>query len=87
MLPFNITNGAYMNINDLEKNWNAVKGQVKVKFSKLNAEEISSINGKKEAFISKLMERYTYSRDQAERELATFVSSCECDQPKVAKAV
>jgi len=76
-----------MNIAELEKNWNSIKGDVKIKFSKLTTDDISSISGKKDAFIKTLMERYAYSRDQAEREVATFVSSCECGQSKVAKAI
>jgi uncharacterized protein YjbJ (UPF0337 family) len=76
-----------MNLADMEKNWESIKGQAKVKFSKLTTDEISAIKGKKEAFITKLIERYAYSRDQAERELTSFVSSCECSQSKVAKAV
>jgi uncharacterized protein YjbJ (UPF0337 family) len=76
-----------MNINDLEKNWEEIKGQVKAKFSKLTPEEITNIKGKKEVFIAKLVERYAYSKEQAERELTSFVNSCESGHSKVAKAV
>jgi len=76
-----------MIISELETNWEKVKGKLREKFSKLTNEDLAFTKGKKEPLIAKLIERHSYSKDQAERELHAFASSCDITQMKVAKAV
>jgi uncharacterized protein YjbJ (UPF0337 family) len=67
-----------MNIEQLQDNWEQVKGQVKGKFEKLTSDDISSIHGKKDKFIAKLKERYGYAKEKAETEITAFVKNCQC---------
>ena len=50
-----------------------MKGSVRQKYSELTEDDIRAIAGKKDQFISKLQERYGMSREQAQKDLETFV--------------
>ncbi|HLY20364.1 MAG TPA: PqqD family peptide modification chaperone [Bryobacteraceae bacterium] len=64
-----------MNWNEFESQWNQVKGSVREKYNKLTDEDIHAIAGKKDQFISKLQARYSMSREQAQKDVDTFVQN------------
>ena len=66
-----------MNSNQLESQWNQVKGSVRQKYNKLTEEDVREIGGKKDQFISKLQERYGMSREQAQKDLDSFVQGLQ----------
>jgi len=67
-----------MNSKQLEANWEEVMGQVKAKWGKFTDDEITEIGGNREKLIGKLRKHYGYTADQADQELESFLSSCEC---------
>jgi uncharacterized protein YjbJ (UPF0337 family) len=64
-----------MNSDELQGKWNQLKGSVKEKFGKLTDDDIQVIAGKKDQFLGKLQERYGMRREQAEKELNTWLQS------------
>lgn len=52
-----------------ENQWSQIRPVIREKWSKLTEEDIRAINGRYEVFISKLQERYGFTRDEAEEEL------------------
>ncbi len=73
-----------MNKNMFEGKWHEYKGKVKEKWGKLTDNDLTEIDGKKEALLGKLQSRYGYAQDKAETELAAFEKSCCCDKDKCA---
>lgn len=64
-----------MNKDLFEGKWHEYKGKVKEKWGKLTDNDLTQINGKREALIGKLQTHYGYAKDQAESELEEFESS------------
>ena len=62
-----------MNWNEVENQWNEVKGSVRAKYNKLTEDDVRTIAGKKDHFISKLQERYGMSREQAQKDAESFL--------------
>lgn len=58
-----------MHREEFEKNWNEFKGQIHHKWDKWSHEDASKINGKYEAFVNWLEKKYSYTKDQAEKEI------------------
>ncbi|MGA2133789.1 MAG: PqqD family peptide modification chaperone [Bryobacteraceae bacterium] len=70
-----------MNWNEVETQWNEVKGSVRSKYNKLTEDDIRAIGGKKDQFISKLQERYGMSREQAQKDAETFLQGLHVGAP------
>lgn len=64
-----------MNANELEGQWNQLKGSVREKFGKLTDNDLQVIAGKKDQFIGKLQERYGMTREQAQKDLDTWLQN------------
>lgn len=71
-----------MNWDQVEGKWEQMKGAVKQKWGKLTDDDLTKIQGKSEQLSGKLQERYGYNKEQAEKEMSSFVSSCGCDSKK-----
>lgn len=61
-----------MNKDIMEGKWNEVKGKVKEKWGKLTDNDITQINGKKEALLGKLQSIYGYDKERATQEISNF---------------
>jgi uncharacterized protein YjbJ (UPF0337 family) len=70
-----------MNWNEVESQWNEVKGSVRAKYNKLTDDDIRAIGGKKDQFISKLQERYGMSREQAQKDAENFLQGLQVGAP------
>lgn len=70
-----------MNWNEVESQWNEVKGSVRSKYNKLTEDDIRAIGGKKDQLISKLQERYGMSREQAQKDAETFFQGLHTGAP------
>lgn len=69
-----------MNKDIFKGKWHELSGKVKEKFGKLTDNDLTAINGKREALLGKLQTRYGYAKDKAEEELASFEESCGCEK-------
>jgi uncharacterized protein YjbJ (UPF0337 family) len=69
-----------MNWDQVEGQLKQVGGKLKEKWAKLTDDDLLLLKGKKEVFLGKLQERSGLAKDDAERELDTFLS--KIDSPK-----
>lgn len=68
-----------MNWDIIEGQWNNLKGGIREKWAKLTDDDFELIGGKKDKFLGKLQERYGYGRDEAEKELDSYISGMNRD--------
>ena len=54
-----------MNTNDLEGNWNKLKGEIRSQWGKLTDDDIERISGNKDKLIGVVQEKYGYVWDEA----------------------
>lgn len=66
-----------MNWNEIQGQWNQVKGKAREKWGKLTDDDIQVIAGKKDQFLGKLQERYGMARNQAEKELDAWAQGLQ----------
>ena len=62
-----------MNWDRVEGNWKQMTGALKQKWGKLTDDDLSTIKGKREAFVGRLQERYGIAKDEAERQLEEYL--------------
>ncbi len=67
-----------MNSDQFEGKWKQIKGQAKQKWGELTDDEIDQINGKREELVGKVQERYGIAKEEAEKQVSQFESSCQC---------
>lgn len=63
-----------MNDDTMKGKWMQLKGEVRRQWGKLTDDDVAQIQGNTEKLVGKLQERYGYAREQAEREVTTFVN-------------
>ena len=68
-----------MNEMILQGKWHQVKGSVKEQWGKLTDDDLKVFLGEGEQLAGRLQERYGYSKEQAEREVADFMESFSDD--------
>ena len=68
-----------MNWDRVEGNWKQMTGALKQKWGKLTDDDLSTIKGKREAFVGRLQERYGIAKDEAERQLDEYLK--HTDEP------
>lgn len=66
-----------MHREQIEKNWDRLKGKVRSKWNHLTEEDINQIGGKYDLLVSKLQKRYSKSREEIERELKDWMHGGE----------
>jgi uncharacterized protein YjbJ (UPF0337 family) len=64
-----------MNWDRIEGNWKQFKGKVHQQWGKLTDDDLDVIEGKRTELAGRLQERYGYAKDQAEREIDTWLKS------------
>ena len=62
-----------MNWDTIEGKWTQFKGKVRAKWGKLTDDDVDAIGGRKDQLLGKLQERYGYKKDQAEREIDSWL--------------
>src|SRR5688500_6252198 len=65
--------GETVNWTQLEGRWQQVKGKFRAQFGKLTDDDMQRLNGGKEQLIGALQARYGYEKDEAERQVQTFM--------------
>jgi uncharacterized protein YjbJ (UPF0337 family) len=68
-----------MNWDQLEGNWNQVKGAVREKWGDLTDDDLDRMAGNREQFVGRLQERYGLMREEAERNADDFVRDLRSD--------
>lgn len=63
-----------MNEDILQGKWAQLKGKVKEQWGKLTDDEIDQLDGKKDQLVGRVQERYGIARDQAERDVDTWLN-------------
>ena len=74
-----------MNMEQMEGKWEQLKGMVREKWGKLTDDDIATVQGKAEQLQGKLRERYGYSKEEAEKEIKSFMQDCNCDTDSKAR--
>lgn len=67
-----------MNSDQLQGKWKQVKGQAREKWGRLTNDDLDVIEGKADQLAGKIQERYGKSREEAEKEVEEFCSTCQC---------
>jgi uncharacterized protein YjbJ (UPF0337 family) len=65
--------GSAMNWDQIEGNWMKAKGKLRQQWGKLTDDDLSLIDGKREELASRLQERYGYQKEQAEKEIDSWM--------------
>ena len=64
-----------MNWDRVEGNWKEYKGKVQQKWGKLTKDDLDVIEGKRTELSGRLQQRYGVARDEAERQIDTWLKS------------
>ncbi len=64
-----------MNEDILQGKWTQLKGKVKEQWGELTDDEIDQLDGKKDQLVGRVQERYGIARDQAERDVDTWLNN------------
>jgi uncharacterized protein YjbJ (UPF0337 family) len=62
-----------MNEDTLKGQWTQLKGRVREQWGKLTDDDLDQIQGRSEQLIGRLQERYGWARDEARREVDTWL--------------
>lgn len=67
-----------MNKEQIEGNWDQLKGKIRETWGNLTDDDIESFKGKKDQFFGKLKESYGIGKEDAENQISKFESECGC---------
>lgn len=67
-----------MNWDQIKGNWKQFTGQAKQQWGKLTDDDLTIVNGKREELVGKVQERYGIAKEEAEKQVKQFESSCKC---------
>jgi uncharacterized protein YjbJ (UPF0337 family) len=62
-----------MNWDQIKGGWKQFQGKVKEKWGKLTDDDLTVIGGKKDQLLGKLQQKYGYDKEQAEKEVDSFL--------------
>jgi uncharacterized protein YjbJ (UPF0337 family) len=63
-----------MNWDRIEGNWKQVTGKVKEQWGKLTDDDLKVIGGKQDQLVGRIQERYGIAKDEAERQVNTWMT-------------
>ena len=64
-----------MDWNQVEGNWRQVRGDVKRQWGKLTDDDLTAIDGRREALEGRIQERYGYTKDRVRKEIEEWQRS------------
>lgn len=67
-----------MNWDQIAGKWKQAKGQVQEKWGKLTDDDLDVIDGRQEVLAGKIQEKYGVAKEEAEKQVEEFCSSCNC---------
>ena len=62
-----------MNSDVFKGKWMQIKGEVKSQWGKLTDDDLDRVEGDTEKLVGRVQERYGYARDEAKREVDSFL--------------
>jgi uncharacterized protein YjbJ (UPF0337 family) len=68
-----------MNWDIAKGQWKEFRGQVKEQWGKLTDDDLDQIEGKRDQLLGAVQKRYGIAKDEAERQVGKFESSCGCE--------
>jgi len=71
----NDANSSEANWDRVEGNWKEFKGKVQQKWGKLTSDDLDIIEGKRMQLSGRLQQRYGVAKDEAERQIASWLKS------------
>lgn len=63
-----------MNTDTLKGKWKQFRGRVQEKWGELTDDDLDRIDGQRDQLVGSIQERYGKERDEAEREVDSFLS-------------
>lgn len=69
-----------MEWNQIEGQWDTVKGKFKEKWGKLTDDDLMQIKGKKEMLAGKLKKNYGLQKEEAEKQIDEFRKNLDRDK-------
>jgi uncharacterized protein YjbJ (UPF0337 family) len=66
-----------MNEDTFKGQWNQLKGKVREQWGKLTDDDLDRVHGESEQLLGRIQERYGIARDEAKRQLDTWMSRRE----------
>lgn len=75
-----------MNWEQIESNWQELKGQVRGRWGKFTDDDLERIAGNKEIFADQLQEKYGFAKLMAHREVERFARELRAVSPVAPKA-
>jgi uncharacterized protein YjbJ (UPF0337 family) len=63
-----------MNWDRVQGNWNEFKGKAQQQWGKLTNDDLAQVNGQRTELCGRLQQRYGHAKDQAEREIDTWLN-------------
>ena len=66
-----------MNEDTLKGQWKQLKGKVREEWGKLTDDDLDRVHGESEQLIGRIQERYGVARDEAKRQVDTWMSRRE----------
>jgi len=64
-----------MNWDQVQGQWRQLKGHVKSKWGKLTDDDLTVVEGKRDALVGRLQERYGLLKDEAEKRLDDWLET------------
>ena len=64
-----------MNWDQVKGSWKQLQGQLKSKWGKLTDDDLTVVEGKRDQLAGVLQEKYGMAKEQAEKELDSFIKS------------
>jgi len=64
-----------MDMNEIKGNWKELKGTVRQKWGKLTDDDVEQVAGRKDVLVGRLQARYGRAKEEAEREVDTWLKS------------
>ncbi len=68
-----------MNWTQIEGKWDQFKGKARSQWGKLTDDELSNLQGKREQLLGKIVERYGVAKEDAEKQINTWLSTLDED--------
>ncbi len=68
-----------MNWDIAKGQWKQFRGQVQEQWGKLTNDDLDKIEGKRDQLLGAVQKRYGIARDEAEKQISKFESSCGCE--------
>lgn len=64
-----------MNWDQVKGSWKQLQGQIKSKWGKLTDDDLTVVEGKRDQLAGVLQQKYGMAKEQAEKELDTFIKT------------